>query len=83
VTAPGHVRLRPFSALPLVEQRDERLVRERLLALLSGCFAGLGLLLAGLGVYGVVTYLVAFAMAVPLPRRRAPAVAESVKKWFP
>jgi ABC-type antimicrobial peptide transport system permease subunit len=39
-------------------QRDERLVNERLLALLSGGFAVLALLLAGIGVYGVVTYAV-------------------------
>jgi predicted permease len=42
----------------LVAQRDERIVNERLLALLSGCFGGLALLLAGIGVYGVVTYSV-------------------------
>jgi predicted lysophospholipase L1 biosynthesis ABC-type transport system permease subunit len=42
----------------LVAQRNERLVNERLLALLSGCFGGLALLLAGIGVYGVVTYSV-------------------------
>jgi predicted permease len=39
-------------------QRDERLVNERLLALLSGGFAVLAVLLAGIGVYGVVTYAV-------------------------
>jgi predicted permease len=42
----------------LIAQRDERIVNERLLALLSGCFGGLALLLAGIGVYGVVTYSV-------------------------
>ena len=42
----------------LVRQRDETLVNERLLALLSACFGGLALLLAGIGVYGVVTYSV-------------------------
>jgi uncharacterized membrane protein YqjE len=42
----------------LVVERDERLVNERLLALLSGCFGGLALLLAGIGVYGMVTYSV-------------------------
>ena len=35
------------------------MVNERLLALLSACFGGLALLLAGIGVYGVVTYSVA------------------------
>jgi ABC-type antimicrobial peptide transport system permease subunit len=42
----------------LIRLRDERLVNERLLALLSACFGGLALLLAGIGVYGVVNYSV-------------------------
>ena len=46
------------TAKTLVGQRDERLVNERLLALLSTCFGGLALLLAGIGVHGVVMYSV-------------------------
>ena len=46
-------------AKTLVAQRDERIVNERLLALLSSCFGGLALLLAGIGVYGVVAYSIA------------------------
>ena len=42
----------------LVRQRDETLVNERLLAMLSACFGGLALVLAAIGVYGVVTYSV-------------------------
>ena len=42
----------------LIAQRDETLVNERLLALLSACFGGLALLLASIGVYGVVAYSV-------------------------
>ncbi len=45
-------------ARTLVSQRDDKLVNERLLALLSACFGGLALILAGIGVYGVVTYSV-------------------------
>jgi len=42
----------------LVRQRDQTLVKERVLALLSACFGGLALVLAAVGVYGVVTYSV-------------------------
>ena len=38
--------------------RDERLVNERLLAMLSASFGALALLLAAVGVYGVVAYSV-------------------------
>lgn len=42
----------------LIRQRDDRIVNERLLAVLSTCFGGLALILAAVGVYGVVTYSV-------------------------
>jgi ABC-type antimicrobial peptide transport system permease subunit len=44
--------------LPLAEQIDGMVVRERLLAMLSGFFGALGLLLAGMGLYGVTSYSV-------------------------
>jgi putative ABC transport system permease protein len=44
--------------LPLTEQIDGMVVRERLLAMLSGFFGVLGLLLAGMGLYGVTSYSV-------------------------
>jgi predicted permease len=45
--------IRPQSAVV-----DQTLLRERLLALLSGFFAGVGLLLAAVGLYGVLSYSV-------------------------
>jgi predicted permease len=44
---------------PLAAYVNGALVRERLLAMLSGFFGGLALLLAGLGLYGVTAYAVA------------------------
>jgi ABC-type antimicrobial peptide transport system permease subunit len=43
----------------LATQVDETLTRERLLATLSGFFGGLALLLATIGLYGVMSYNVA------------------------
>jgi ABC-type antimicrobial peptide transport system permease subunit len=42
----------------LAEQVDDSLVQERLLATLSGFFGGLALLLAMIGLYGALSYLV-------------------------
>ncbi len=41
---------------PLRDQVDARLARERVMAMLSGFFGGLALLLAGVGLYGVTSY---------------------------
>ncbi len=43
---------------PLADQIDSTLIQERLLAMLSGFFGGLALLLAGLGLYGITSYAV-------------------------
>lgn len=44
---------------PLVTQIRESLLRERLMATLSGFFGGLAALLATIGLYGVISYMVA------------------------
>jgi putative ABC transport system permease protein len=44
---------------PLAEQVNASLQHERLVAVLSGFFGALALLLAGLGLYGVTAYAVA------------------------
>jgi putative ABC transport system permease protein len=46
-----------FQTLP--DQVDKKLMRERLMAVLSGFFGGLAALLATIGLYGVMSYTVA------------------------
>jgi ABC-type antimicrobial peptide transport system permease subunit len=60
-TGIGLATVNPQLALtprPLVSQVDASLTQERLIALLAGFFGGLGVLLAGLGLYGVTSYAV-------------------------
>jgi predicted permease len=45
-----------LTARTLAEQVDASLIQERLLAMLSGFFGALALLLAGVGLYGVTSY---------------------------
>ena len=42
--------------LPMTDQFEGKLVRERIIAMLSGFFGALALLLAGIGLYGVTSY---------------------------
>jgi ABC-type antimicrobial peptide transport system permease subunit len=47
-----------FQFTPMEEQVNASLTRERLLAMLTGFFGALGLLLAGVGLFGVTSYAV-------------------------
>jgi predicted permease len=49
----------PLEFHTLAEQVDDSMVKERMLALLSGFFGALALLLAMIGLYGTLSYLVA------------------------
>jgi hypothetical protein len=68
-----------FSLRPLSDYLDASLAQERIVAMLSGFFGGLALLLAGLGLYGITAYAVS--------RRRAEigirlALGRSRIAWF-
>jgi predicted permease len=65
----------------LVRQRDDRIVNERLLAVLSACFGGLAIILAAVGVYGVVTYSVTERTA-ELGLRIALGANPTALMWF-
>jgi predicted permease len=52
-----------LSFRPLADQVDAALAQDRLVAMLSGFFGSLALLLAGLGLYGVTAYAVALRRA--------------------
>ncbi len=53
----------PLEFHTLADQVDDDLVQERLLATLSGFFGGLALLLATIGMYGVLSYFVTHRQA--------------------
>jgi predicted permease len=56
LTRTAEPRLPVFDIKTLDEQVDDSLLQARLIALLSGLFAGLALLLAAVGLYGLMTY---------------------------
>src|SRR5438874_7568683 len=67
----------PLESSTLAQQVDDSLMQERLLATLSTFFGGLALLLAMIGLYGALSYLVTqrqveFGTAWPVGRPRLP-----------
>lgn len=70
-----------FRVKTLQEQTDESLLRERLLVVLSNAFGGLALLLACLGLYGVMSYAVSRRRA-ELGVRMALGAGRSAIVWL-
>jgi predicted permease len=48
----------PLHLRPLAEVRDRALLQEQITAILSACFAGLAVVLASIGLYGLMSYTV-------------------------
>jgi predicted permease len=70
----------PLEFHTLASQVDDSLVQERLLATLSGFFGGLALLLAMIGLYGALSYLVTLRRAEFAIRMALGAVPDSILK---